>query len=188
MSTPSSEATPISIPTATLNQPASSVVITSGSRVRIRAPAHQVFTAILDTASYAEWNRWSPSLTFSSSDQSLRVPGSIGILHCEMGSDRFYDVPVKVLEVTSENQGQDSYTLKWQGQMLPRWFGMAERIQTVEKLGDNGDECELRQWESMSGWGVYLLKWVMRVEAQLKDGNLRYAADLKRWCERGQSS
>lgn len=66
---------------------------------------------------------------------------------------------------------------------------MAERVHIVkvvaEGQSDNGDQsCEVRQWESMSGWGAYVLKYVMGVPKQLDEANLKYIQELKEFAER----
>lgn len=135
--------------TGTPNQPESSVVLTSGSSIRIQASAQTAFDVLLATDKYSEWNSWCPSLTFTEND-SIRKPGSKGTLRCHMeAQDRSYDIPIVIQSVTEAGEEAERYELVWQSNLLPSWFAMAERVQTVTRIGEN--ECELRQWESMSG-------------------------------------
>jgi hypothetical protein len=168
----------LNAPTATFNQPESAILLTSGSTVRIKAPAKAVFEAILDTKNYETWNTWSPKLDFPNG--RIDEVESTGILQVTMsGQNRTYAVPVKILDITSS---PDRYALSWRGQMLPEWFGISERVQSVIPISE--DECELRQWESMSGWGIYLLKYLLGVQKSLDEGNIIFANDLKAHAEK----
>jgi hypothetical protein len=170
----------LTAPTATYSQQESSIVLTSGSTLRIKAPAKAVFEAILDTKSYETWNTWSPKLEFPNG--RIEEVGSTGTLQVKMsGQNRTFAIPVKVLDISSS---PDRYALSWRGQMLPAWFGISERVQSIVPISK--DECELRQWESMSGWGVYLLKWIMGVQKSLDEGNITFADDLKAYAEKQQ--
>ncbi|KAF2161130.1 hypothetical protein M409DRAFT_28460 [Zasmidium cellare ATCC 36951] len=178
-------------PTATPSQSAETIVFTSGSSIRISRPASAVFSTILNTKSYSAWNTSNPRVTFPDSERGGEAEpeswttGASGILQFHMAapssSSSATQVPVKVLSVR-EDPAQGEYRLEWQGQMLPRWFGMAERVQSVRAVGE--EECELVQWESMSGWGVYVLDWVLGIRKQMDKVNLRYAEDLKMYSER----
>ncbi|KAK4506861.1 hypothetical protein PRZ48_000594 [Zasmidium cellare] len=179
-------ATLLQTPTATPSQPAQSIVFTSGSTIHISRPASAVFATILNTKSYSAWNTSNPHVTFptESREQDSWTSGASGTLEFHMGPSSTstpQQVPVKVLSI-SEDSAKDEYQLAWQGQMLPRWFGMAERVQSVRAVG--AGECELVQWESMSGWGIYVLNWVLGVRKQMDAVNLRYAEDLKRYLEK----
>lgn len=115
--------------------------------------------------------------------------------------DRDYDIPVEILESsrplsdTSDDSTNlfvsASLVLAWKSLLMPSWFATAERVQIVSPIvlkhadGTEGEICELRQWESMSGWGVYLLKWVLGIEKQLMEANLKYAEELARFVEGG---
>ena len=166
----------ITAATATPGQPESSIVITTGSTVQINAPMDKVFEIILDAKSYGKWNTWCPALEFPA-NEDIRQPGSVGILKCMMGTQE-QKIPVKILDVSSS---PDRCELQWRGQLMPWWFGVAERVHTVDKISET--ECRLVQWESMSGWGIYLLKYLMGVEKQLKDSNVVFANDLKAYAE-----
>lgn len=63
--------------------------------------------------------------------------------------------------------------------MLPAWFATSERMQTITPLKDDPNACEVKNWESMAGWGAYIFKYIMGVPTQMKDFNMRYAEDLK---------
>lgn len=67
---------------------------------------------------------------------------------------------------------------------MPAWFAVAERVQTVTPIGDDDSRCEVRQWESTSGWGAYILKYLMGIETQLREVNLTYVRELKDWAEK----
>ena len=176
---PNMTATLLSSLTATLGQPESSLVLTSGSTVQINAPAQTVFEHILNTNAYRDWNTWCPQLTFAE-HEDIRTPGTVGTLHCWMEAEkRSFKIPVKILEASSS---ADRYVLAWRGQLMPTWFAIAERVQIVERVSDS--VCVLRQWESMSGWGAYVLKYLLRMQTQLDQPNLLYANDLKAYAER----
>ena len=181
-------AAPVTVPssltayTATPNQPEASVVLTSGSSIHIQASARTAFGVLLATDKYSEWNTWCPALEFPSG-QSIRKPGSKGTLKCYMqAQDRSYSIPIEIQSVTDGGGQAERYELVWQGGFLPSWFAMAERVQTITRVSEN--ECELRQWESMSGWGVYLMKWFMGIQKQLNEANTRYAAEFKAHAEK----
>lgn len=176
------------------------MVLTTGSTIRIKAPASKVFDAILDTASWSKWNSWTTPLTFAQG-QSIRTPGSRGTLHTRMeAQNRDYDIPVEILEVSDPTDptsssaaaasiSQGSFAIAWKSLLMPSWFATAERVQIVPPVapdqtqGGSEEVCELRQWESLSGWGVYLLKWVLGVEKQLLEANVRYAEELAKYAE-----
>jgi hypothetical protein len=67
---------------------------------------------------------------------------------------------------------------------MPSWFAVAERMQTVKPAPGNPQACEVKQWETMSGWGAYVLKWVMGIEKELGKNNVRYLEDLEKWAVR----
>ena len=168
--------------TATPNIPENKVVLTSGSSVQIKGDADKTFQTILDTDQYGDWNSWCPALEFPGG-QSIRQVDAVGTMKCYMQvQGRLYHIPIKVVSVSDPEEAADSYTLVWRSRLLPSWFAMAERVQTVTKLSPT--ECELRQWESMSGWGAYLLKWFLRIQGQLDEANTRYAAELKARAEK----
>lgn len=66
--------------------------------------------------------------------------------------------------------------------MLPAWLITIERVQEIEPLSPTS--CRLRNWESMGGWGAYLMKYLMGIQAQLDESNGRYAEELKGAAER----
>lgn len=72
--------------------------------------------------------------------------------------------------------------LAWKASYLPSWFAVAERVHVVSP-GQEPHTCEVEQWESMSNWGAYLLKYVMRVPQQLEAANLKYINELKNFAE-----
>lgn len=111
--------------------------------------------------------------------------------------NREYDVPIEILEAsdasypsTSSNvESLGCYAIAWKSLLMPSWFATAERVQVVSPVardrskGEEEEMCELRQWESMSGWGVYLLKWVLGIEKQLVEANVKYAEELAQFVE-----
>lgn len=69
--------------------------------------------------------------------------------------------------------------------MLPSWAGKAERVQLVTPVeGSDGQQCTLKQWESMSGFASYIFKHIMDVPKQLDDSNVLYANDVKARAEK----
>jgi hypothetical protein len=70
---------------------------------------------------------------------------------------------------------------------MPRWVAVSERVQTVTPT-NHGTSCRVKQWESMSGWGAYILKNLMRIEGQLAESNLTYVQDLKEHAEAKHAS
>lgn len=85
-------------------------------------------------------------------------------------------------QIIAYSSGSDEHTLAWRASYLPSWFAVAERVQTVRSLED-GQSCEIRNWESMSGWGAYLLKYLLGVPKQLDAANLKYVQELKSFAE-----
>jgi hypothetical protein len=65
---------------------------------------------------------------------------------------------------------------------MPRWMAVSERIQKIT-LTNYETSCRVKQWESLSGWGAYILKHLMRIECQLAESNLTYVQDLKKHAE-----
>lgn len=98
--------------------------------------------------------------------------------------NRDYDIPIEILNCSYPVGGSGtSYALSWKSLLMPSWFATAERVQSVSPI--DSETCELRQWESMSGWGVYLLKWLLGVEKQLTEANVKYAQELAQFVEGG---
>lgn len=95
--------------------------------------------------------------------------------------NKTYDIPIEILQVEEGDGSDGSHILAWKSLLLSSWFARAERVQVVSPV--DGEMCELRQWESMSGWGVYLLKWVLGIEKHLIEANVRYAEELKGFVE-----
>lgn len=190
---------------------ASSIVFTSGSSIEINAPAAEVFNIICRGKDYNKWCSWTPQLDFEDLPADGVKIGTKGTLTCWMDAQKKeYKIPVTV-RVSSNRISLPSYridglliciaqitacdppttggsrspgTFAWQASLMPSWFAVAERVQTVTPVGDDNLKCEVRQWESTSGWGAYILKYVMGIEAQLREVNLTYVRELKDWAER----
>lgn len=117
--------------------------------------------------------------------------------------NRDYGIPIEILEssgavsdtiqATTDHVTSTSLVLAWKSLLMPPWFATAERVQIVTPIvldhssGKKEEICELRQWESMSGWGVYLLKWFLGIERQLIEANLKYAEELASFVEDGRT-
>lgn len=59
---------------------------------------------------------------------------------------------------------------------------MVERVHTVVPSED-GQSCEVSSWESMGGWGAYILKYFFSAALQVRDANQKFASDLTSFLE-----
>lgn len=93
--------------------------------------------------------------------------------------NRTFEIPEEILEFENDSIN-DQFKISWRGVLLPNWAGKAERVQVVTSL-ENG--CQLKQWESMSGFASYIFKYAMGIPKQLQDSNLLYSEDIKKRAE-----
>ena len=162
--------------TPTLNK--TQIVFTAGSTVMIDAPAEKVFKVITDVKRYSEWNTWCPKFELQEGEESLKV-GTIGKMHVYMKEqDRTFTIPEEILEL--QNNAEE-YKLSWRGGLLPSWAGKAERVQTVKPISK--EQCQFKQWESMSGISSYIFKYLMGIPNQLANSNIIYSNDVKKRAE-----
>lgn len=153
------------------------IVFTAGSTVIINAPAEKVFEVITSVSEYNKWNRWCPKFEFEQNEE-LQV-GSKGVMHVTMeAQNRTFEIPEEILELERD---PNQFKISWRGGLLPSWAGKAERVQIVTPL--EGQKSQLKQWESMSGFASYILKYAMGVPKQLQDSNLLYSEDIKKRSE-----
>ncbi|CEH16697.1 START-like domain [Ceraceosorus bombacis] len=164
--------------TATPNQPLSRVVFTSGTRVRIAAPKEVVWRGITALEEYAEWN--STMRSFELDGAALRE-GAQGKMKWDDGSGKPMEVPELITKLEDDTAQS---TLAWQGLLLPSWLGIAERVQTVSTLPEEGGAaCMVTNWESMSGPFAWIGYYLLGLQSKLDQGNATYCHDLKSRCE-----
>ena len=85
------------------------------------------------------------------------------------------------MEVTRRT---DLSILSWRANHLPSWFAVAEKVQTVKPVPGNAQACEVKQWETMSGWGAYVYNWIWGWEGELGRMGVQYLEDLKKRAHR----
>lgn len=168
-----------------------SIVFTEGINFTVNVPATQVYDIITDFANYKAWNTWSPE--FKLGKQEVTV-GSRGVLFAK-ALLRDYQLPVEVLptiqlpvlavlnefmQIIKLENNENSKTLAFRGLLLPSWFAAVERVHTVVPTGEG---CTVTSWESMSGWGAYLLKYLLKAREQVQDANIKFARDLAAFAE-----
>lgn len=73
-------------------------------------------------------------------------------------------------------------TLAFRGLLIPSWVAVVERVHTVV-ANDDGQSCEVSSWESMGGWGAYILKYFFSAALQVHDANQKFAYDLPKFLE-----
>lgn len=59
---------------------------------------------------------------------------------------------------------------------------MVERVHTVVSSTE-GQSCEVISWESMGGWGAFILKYALSAPLQVQDANVKFAHDLALYAE-----
>lgn len=91
-----------------------------------------------------------------------------------------FSVCIQILQLEST---PEKHILSWQGQLLPSWMGLVERVQEVTPSED-GQSCTLKSWESFAGWISYIFKYAMGIPKQLEESNVRYSNDLKAYAEK----
>ena len=77
------------------------------------------------------------------------------------------------------------HVMAFRGLLLPSWFAVVERVHTVVS-STNGKSCEVTSWESMGGWGAYVLKYLLSAPLQVRDANVKFAYDLALFAEERQ--
>ncbi|KAJ3494877.1 hypothetical protein NLG97_g3798 [Lecanicillium saksenae] len=162
--------------TETPGQTKQSILFTEGVTFTVNAAADEVFDAITDFPNYGRWNTWSPSFKFDGGDGPKA--GSQGVLSA-VALKRNYTLPVRIIKLESS---PDKHVLAFRGLLLPSWVAVVERVHVVVPAAD-GRSCEVTSWESMGGWGAYILKFFFSAVLQVKDANEKFSADLKLYME-----
>ena len=133
----------------------------------IRDSPDAVLETLLDTATYPDWNRFVPRVTFphaseSISDGCLRE-GVVFTEHVDMfGNGRPSGLVrmrllMTTLEETGEGEGEGrSYKVVWLGKGYPPWALRSERVHAITPKGDGTTIYDV--WETFSGPLAILVK------------------------------
>jgi len=132
----------------------------------IDAPAARVWAALTDFSRYGEWNPFTPELS-----AELRPDGPVRIV-ADMGFKKFVQ---RGQVVTVE----PPRTLRWYVFPMPKWLAWADRVQTIEPLGDN--RCVYKSEDRMYGPLAPLITLFSR--RSVTRGFEKAGAGLKRFVE-----
>lgn len=134
----------------------------------IDAPAARVWAVLTDFPRYADWNPFTPELA-----AELRPDGPVRLV-ADMGFKKF----VQRGHVVAVEPNQ---TLRWHIFPMPRWLAWADRVQTIEAVGDG--RCIYRSEDRMHGPFAWLITAMMR--RSVTKGFQAAGAALKRRVENG---
>ena len=180
----------------------------SYASTKISAPASLVFSTLLGTSAYPEWNTWCPNVTTRSQPDDHPTSSSVlqkdthFTLHVIMDASKPSKVTDTLLRVTdiSTPEKQSGYVptslledptftedlsrvyrISWttEGGFVMRGL-RSERFHEVVMLGEG--ECEVRTWECLGGVLARTVKWFYG--QTLMEKFALWVRDLKAECER----
>lgn len=184
-------------------------ILTLASSITISAPADQVFNVLLDTTTYPSWCTFIPRVVVNSQPPGIDPSSLVLHLGTEFTFYAIMDASkphkdnathLRILDmstperhsqrITKETLENDQsyasdlnkvYRVSWgcDGKftsMEPR----VERIHEIVVIGKN--ECEVRNWEVMSGVLARAVKWLYKDNLQGKFEE--WNKDLKTFCEK----
>ena len=184
-------------------------ILALASSITISAPAEEVFGILTDTSTYPSWCTFVPRVVINSQPSGIEPSSQILHLGTEFTFHAVMDASkphkanathLRVLDMSTPDkpsqrisketlEDDPSYTsdlsrvyrVSWGcdgklASMAPR----TERIHEIIVIGDK--ECEVRNWEIMSGVLAKAVKWLYKDTLQGKfDG---WTRELKDFCEK----
>ncbi|TKA67866.1 hypothetical protein B0A55_08405 [Friedmanniomyces simplex] len=182
---------------STVNVPRKDAILPVYASIRIQAPAHRVFDALLRVADYERWNTFCPKVTIQTQPQKQdgqEEPQSSATL--QLGTAFTFYVVMNAakpdsttetgLRATLDTDGsytadlQQVYRVAWksEGGFVARGL-RSERFHEIIVLG--AEECEVRTWEVMGGVLAHTVKWMYK--QTLMEKFRLWCSDLKKYCE-----
>lgn len=189
--------------------PRESVILPTYASIEIHAPAALVWTVLVNTEEYPQWNSFCPKVTIRSqpqgteaSDPNLHI-GTSFVYHVVMDSKKptsFTDTQLRVLDISTPEHpssyipqttldSEESfeaalnklYRISWttEGGFVARGL-KSERYHEIKILGDR--LCSVRTWECQGGSLARAVKWMYK--DTLKQKFADWCEDLKRESEK----
>lgn len=193
----------------TIIVPREAVILPTHAQVEIEAPASLVWAILINTATYPQWNSFSPKVTVHSQpqgidtgDSKLRV-GTSFTFHIVMDSKKptsYTDTQLRVVDVSTPEQPSsyipqttlDSepsfqsdlgrlYRVSWttEGGFVAKGL-KTERFHEIVPL--SAESCALRTWECQGGSLARVVKWMYKDTLSQKFAD--WCEDLKRESEK----
>jgi Polyketide cyclase / dehydrase and lipid transport len=190
--------------------PRESTILPTSASTTISAPASLVWSVLLDTSQYPNWNSFCPRVTIHSqppnvdkTDPNLRLNTSL-TFHVVMDNakpGKVTDTQLRVTDISTPEapsgyipqdvlDGEEAYSsdlgkiyrIAWttEGSFVARGL-KTERFHEIIPLGD-GRECEVRTWECQGGILARAVKFYFK--DVLKRKFAEWCEDLKRESER----
>ncbi|KAL1302907.1 hypothetical protein AAFC00_003232 [Neodothiora populina] len=166
------------------------------SAIQIDAPPQAVYDAIVDAASWKQWNSFVPSATIKppsgSTDTSnmtlnasmtFKVNMTYGTTTVSKEHVNILDPPPNTVQSQTGHITRICWVLDNKAIITPRFLMHAERVNEIEDRGDG--TTIYRTWETFGGPLARFVKW--KYEAMLKDRFKDWARDLKMYVERKEA-
>ena len=167
-------------------------VFTILASTTIHASPSEIFHAILDLASYPEWNTFVPRATVISTTSSSPSPSNESDTRLQVGTALKLDVYMKgpgtgrrdsdvlVTIIEELNDGRNGYRVVWKALGWSAWILRAERVQEIVDLGSG--ETQYKTWETFGGPLAYVVRGLYKED--LVSRFLDCSNGLKRYVER----